>query len=252
MINVVAYTRVSSEKQVKEGQGLEVQEKSIQSYIKNNNYTLKNIFTDEGISGAEDLTKRKGLANAIKYIKENNIPYLLVQKLDRLARDTMLLGYLEFELKKVNCQIIATDQEFNDDPMGKLMKDILVAFASFEKQMINLRTSGGKKNKVEKKLFTGGKIPFGYKLINGDYLEINSTLKPIVRYIFSKRSKGHSLREISKGIKETFDYHIPFSSVGYIVKNTAYMGKYRQEKNSFIEIPSIISKSLYYKVNKSK
>ncbi|MGL6114688.1 recombinase family protein [Cetobacterium sp. SF1] len=250
MINAIGYIRVSSEKQVKEGQGLEVQKKSLLSYSLDNNIKLCKIFSDEGISGAEDLTKRKGLAEAINYIKENNINFLIIQKLDRLARDTMLLGYLEFELKKIKCQILATDQEFNKDPMGTLMKDIIVAFASFEKQMINLRTSSGKKNKVEKKLFTGGKVPFGYNLINSSFIEINKELQPIVKYIFSKRAKGLSLRKISNLIKDSFDFHLPFSSIGYIVKNPAYMGKYRQEKNIIIDIPPIISKSMFYKVNK--
>lgn len=250
MENVIAYIRVSSDKQVKEGQGLEVQKKTIIKYCNENNYNLLHIFSDEGISGSEDLNKRKGLALAINFIKENKIKYFILQKLDRLARDTMLLGYLEFELKKLNCSIIATDQEFNNDPLGNLMKDIIVAFASFEKQMINLRTTSGKKNKIEKKLFTGGTVPFGYTLINGDYLEIDKKLEPIVIHIFEKRAAGYSLREISKSLRENFNFHLAFSSVGYIVKNTAYIGKYRQMGNKFIDIPPIINSRLYNRINK--
>ena len=109
----VGYIRVSSERQVKEGQGLEIQEKSIRKYCKENNIELINIFSDEGISGAESLDKREGLAQAIEQIKslsKTNKPvdYLIAQKLDRVARNTMLLGYLEFELTRVKCSIISS------------------------------------------------------------------------------------------------------------------------------------------------
>jgi site-specific DNA recombinase len=240
MKKAIAYLRVSSEKQVRDGHGLEVQEKAILNYALENGIEVVSIFRDEGISGAEDLEKRKGMAEAINSIKSEKIPLLLVQKLDRVARDSMLLGYIEFELKRAGCDIVAVDQEFEQDPTGILMKNIIIAFAGFEKQLINLRTASGKKNKIEKKLFTAGSPPLGYKLINKDKLDIDPVTAPIVKYIFLAKQEKKSLRKIAQEVQELFNFKINHSSVSYVLNNNAYYGKYRQEKTKYIDIPPMI------------
>lgn len=249
----VGYIRVSSERQVREGQGLEIQEKSIIKYCKENNIELIDIFSDEGISGAESFDKREGLAKAIDKIKslarsKTPVDYLVSQKLDRIARNTMLLGYLEFELTKVKCSIISSDQKFEDTPNGVLMKDIIVAFASFEKKMINMRTNSGKKNKLSKMLHTSGNIPIGY-MSDGEKIIINQKEKIIIQFIFRERIKGLSYRAISDSIKSIFKVDLPYNSIKYIIENTIYMGKFRQE-NTYIDVPGIVSASSFYRANR--
>lgn len=252
MKKAIGYIRVSSEKQVKEGGGLEIQKKAIIDFCKKNQIELLEIFSDKGISGAEDIEKREGLACCFRRLRKNKdeIQYVIVQKLDRFARDTILLGYLEFELKKCHCELLAVDQNFNNDPSGKLMKDIISAFASFEKNMINIRTMSGKKNKIEKKLFTGGKIPLGYRLVNSDSVEIDEKTAPIVKCIFILRNKNFSYREISKYIENTFSINMHFTTVKYILSNKAYIGELSQEKKHIPIVP-LISKEDFYNVNSS-
>lgn len=255
----IGYIRVSSERQVKEGQGLEIQEKSIKKYCHENNIQLINIFADEGISGAESLDKRTGLAEAIEQIKfysrtETPVTYLVAQKLDRVARNTMLLGYLEFELTRFNCSIISSEQKFEDTPDGSLMKDIIVAFASFEKKMINMRTNSGKKNKLTKRLHTSGNIPVGY-MSEGENIVINEDEKEMIRFIFHQRITGHSYREIANDVKYIFGFDFPHTSIKYILENEIYMGKFRQV-NQHISVPPIISRASFYRAkgknNKNK
>ena len=249
----IGYIRVSSEKQVKEGQGLEIQKKSIIKYCKENNIELINIFADEGISGAESLDKREGLAEAIEKIKyysktSKPINFLVAQKLDRVARDTMLLGYLEFELTRMKCSIISSEQKFEDTPNGRLMKDIIIAFASFEKKMINMRTISGRKNKINKRLHTSGNIPIGY-ISDGENIIVNEEEREIIKFIFHERIIGNSYRTISNNVKSKFDLTIPYNSIKYIIENTIYIGKYRQE-NTYISVPNIISQASFYRANK--
>lgn len=252
MKKAIGYVRVSSEKQVKEGNGLEVQEKAIIDFCEKNKIFLLNIFSDEGISGAEDIEKREGLAECFAYLrryKEEEIDYVIVQKLDRFARDTILLGYLEFELKKCSCKLLSVDQKFNNDPSGKLMKDIISAFAAFEKNMINMRTLSGKKNKIEKKLFTGGKIPLGYKIVGGDSIEIDEKTAPIVKAIFVLRNKRFSYRKIAKYVENVFDISMHHTTIKYIISNKVYIGELSQEKKYSICVPSLITKEEFLKAN---
>ena len=70
MKNAVGYIRVSSEKQVKEGGGLEIQKKAIIEFCEKNQIRLLEIFSDEGISGAENLEKRDGLGRCFSYLRK--------------------------------------------------------------------------------------------------------------------------------------------------------------------------------------
>ncbi len=253
MKKAIGYVRVSSDKQVKEGGGLEVQKKAIIQFCEKQGIKLLDIFSDEGISGAEDIEKREGLAQCFAYIRKNKeeVKYVIVQKLDRFARDTILLGYLEFELKKCNCELLAADQKFNNDPSGKLMKDIISAFAAFEKNMINMRTSSGKKNKIEKRLFTGGKIPLGYKIVGNDFIQIDEKTAPIIKCIFVLRNKNFSYRKISRYIENVFCVPMHHTKVKYILSNKAYIGELSQEKKYHIPITPLITKEEFYKANSS-
>lgn len=251
MKKAVGYIRVSSERQVREGGGLEIQRKSIIEFCKKNQIDLLEIFSDEGISGAEDIEKREGIRKCFSYLKKgkNDIEYVIVQKLDRFARDTILLGYLEFELKKCHCELLAVDQKFDDDPSGKLMKDIISAFAAFEKNMINIRTMSGKKNKAEKKLFTGGKVPLGYKLVNKDFLQIDEKTAPIIRCIFILRKQNFSYRKISRYVENVFCIVMHFTTIRYILSNKVYIGEFTQEKKYRMPVAPLISKEEFYQIN---
>lgn len=230
---------------------MKFKKKTIIEFCKKNQIRLLEIFSDEGISGAEDLEKREGLGKCFSYLRKSkeNIECIIVQKLDRLARDTILLGYLEFELKKCKCELLAVDQKFDDDPSGKLMKDIISAFAAFEKNMINIRTISGKKNKAEKKLFTGGKVPLGYKLIDSSYLQIDEETAPIVRAIFILRNQNFSYRKIAKYVENVFCFAMHFTSIRYILSNKVYIGEFIQEKKYRIPVAPLISKEEFYKIN---
>lgn len=251
MKRAVGYVRVSSDKQVKEGGGLEIQKKSIIEFCNKNNIQILNIFCDEGISGAENIEKREGLANCFSAIRKSkvNVDYVIVQKLDRFARDTIFLGYLEFELKKCKCELLAVDQKFDNNPSGQLMKDIISAFAAFEKNMINLRTSSGKKNKIEKNLFTGGKVPMGYKLVNSDYIQVDEKTAPIVKCIFMLRNKRFSYRKIARYIENVFFVPMHFTTVKYILSNRAYIGELTQEKKFHIPITPLVNREEFYQAN---
>lgn len=63
----VIYCRVSSQKQVKKGDGLGSQETRCREYAKHKNYQITEVFRDEGISGS--LINRPGMQNMLSYLK---------------------------------------------------------------------------------------------------------------------------------------------------------------------------------------
>lgn len=61
--------RVSTEKQVDDGLGVDVQRQAISSWASKKEYRLVGEFTDAGISGSNGLETRAGLGDAFEYLK---------------------------------------------------------------------------------------------------------------------------------------------------------------------------------------
>jgi len=65
----VAYLRVSSEGQVKNGHGLGIQEQGVKAWAKANGHTIVAICSDEGLSGTLDAQDRPGLLRALNMVR---------------------------------------------------------------------------------------------------------------------------------------------------------------------------------------
>ena len=107
-------------------------------------------YTDIGISGAKGLDKRIGLAEALESLGKGD--ELIVAKLDRLARDSYLSAYLQFQVEKRGAKIVSASEETlnGDDATSKLLKTIITAFSEFERQQIKSRIKATMKLKISR------------------------------------------------------------------------------------------------------
>ena len=80
------YTRVSHDEQVRNGASLDAQLDALKQYCHEHSYTIKGIYTDEGISGAS-ISKRKGLTKMLKDASKGDT--ILFTKLDRFSRNLL-------------------------------------------------------------------------------------------------------------------------------------------------------------------
>ena len=197
---IVAYLRVSTDEQVESGLGLDAQLESIEKAIG----TPDKVFRDEGYSGSK--ANRPALLEALESLKEGDI--LAVAKRDRLARDTFLALWIEKEAKKRKASIISAAGEGNgDDPAAVLMRTLVDAFATYERQLIGLRTSAALAQKRKKGEKTGGDCPFGFALDpDGIHLKPNQDEQRAVSIIIELKDRGYTLRQIcaeleARGIK---------------------------------------------------
>ena len=88
-MRVAGYVRVSGIEQVKEGQGLEIQEGKIEAYCTEHDWTLVELYRDEGISGTKR-SKRAGLVQLLDDSHNGKFEAVVVASKDRLARETEL------------------------------------------------------------------------------------------------------------------------------------------------------------------
>lgn len=186
---VAQYIRVSTLEQAREGSSLEGQENSLKDLIKSNFHdknwvTNKNlIYIDDGYSGADD--ERPEYRRMMKDAQEGKFEVVLVWKIDRLFRKTiLLLGAIE-KLQKLGIEFVSKNESIDTSTtLGRFSLTVLGAIAEMERETIRERTIMGKVTKAKKGFYVGGKYPpYGYDVQNGKMV-INKDEAKVIREIF--------------------------------------------------------------------
>ena len=95
MSSIVAYYRVSTQKQGRSGLGLEAQRKAVQAFAQAEGFEVSAEFTEvETGKGSDALDRRPQLKAALAVAKKLKC-HVAVAKLDRLSRDAHFLLGLE-------------------------------------------------------------------------------------------------------------------------------------------------------------
>ncbi|HEY7306268.1 MAG TPA: recombinase family protein [Bryobacteraceae bacterium] len=151
MIKAFAYLRVSGKGQV-EGDGFARQRKAIREYAAAHGIKIVREFKEEGVSGTKELDNRPALLELMGALLSNGTKLVLVEKLDRLARDLMVQETLIGEMRKNGFELISVAEPdlLQDDPSRKLMRQIFGAISEYEKTMIVLKLRGAR-NRIRQK-----------------------------------------------------------------------------------------------------
>ena len=147
-----AYARVSTRKQFREGTGLEEQ-------IEKLNAVGYDELVVEEFTGAT--VKRPKFDELISKLEKGDT--LIVTKLDRLARTTSEGSILIKDLLNHGVIVHILNMGLIDDtPTGKLITNIFLAFAEYERDMIIERTQAGKEIARTKDGFRDGRPPIDW------------------------------------------------------------------------------------------
>lgn len=131
-----AYLRVSSEGQAKEDKnGYDRQAETIKEYAKANGIEIVQTFRD-GITGTTD--DRPALFEMLTSMQHNghNVRTVVIEKLDRLARDLMVQENIIRDFTKDGFQLISTAEGpdlGNSEPTRKFIRQVMGAVAEYEK-----------------------------------------------------------------------------------------------------------------------
>jgi len=194
---VLGYVRVSTDEQASSGLGLAAQRTAIEKAAAGLGLAVSGWFTDDGVSGSAPLEKRGGLAALLNTMREGDV--LLVAKRDRLARDLLLAGWLEKEAARRGARIVSAAGEGtgDDSPTSVLMRQIIDAFAQFERAMIRARTKAALDAKRQRGEKLGGHAPYGYRIVAGTKrLELDPAEQETIRRMVELRAEGKTIREV--------------------------------------------------------
>ncbi len=163
MTNAFGYLRVSSKGQV-EGDGFARQLEAIRSYAKGAGCRLVKVFREEGVSGTTDLENRPALMELFEALAANGTRLILIEKLDRLARDLMVQETIIGDLRKRGFELISVTEPdlLRRDPTRILMRQIFGAIAQYEKAMIVAKLRGARQRVKATHGRCEGRKPYGY------------------------------------------------------------------------------------------
>jgi putative DNA-invertase from lambdoid prophage Rac len=174
---VVIYSRVSTDRQVRDSQLQEVR-----AYCARRGWHDVEEFSDTA-SGAK--TNRQGLDALMALVRRGKVDAIVCFKLDRLGRSLAHLAQLIGELQTNRVALVCTSQGIDtsaSNPAAQLQLNILCAVAEFEREIIRERVNAGLKAARARG------VSFGRP----------STLRKYLPHVRALRKAGKNVSEIAR------------------------------------------------------
>ena len=232
------YTRVSTDNQAEvEFNSCEAQEAKIRSFIlSQENMEIFRVYSDPGFTGAN--LNRPALQEILEDVKQKKIDLVIAYKIDRLTRSPRDFYQLIEVFDKYGVNFISVTERFDTStPSGRLLRNIMLTFAQFERELTSERTRDKMLQRAQKGMWNGGGIPFGYKAENKKLAVVEERAK-IVRNIYENYILYRSVVKVYEELKNkniADEKGIPFSKseIWQILRNATYTGKVKFAKKVY-------------------
>ena len=254
------YIRVSTEEQVLEGFSIRGQEEKLRDYVRIKDWSLFNLYIDEGISG-KNIKDRPAANRLIEDVRAGHVKNVLVYKIDRLTRSTSDLVFLVDLFNQYNCAFNSLMESIDTQtPSGRMFIKIIGIFAEFERENIIERVKMGRDRKVKEGYsLCSSHASYGYDREPGKKIQtINEEETEIVREIFDRYVNENmslnsivrllNLRKIPSKKGKLWDR----KNLKNLLTNASYIGKVRHfidDEEHYVELEGlhepIISEDLF-------
>jgi site-specific DNA recombinase len=185
------YTRKSHEEGLdRDFNSLDAQRDSAETFIASQKHegwvALATRYDDGGFTGAN--TERPALKRLLADVEAGLIDVVVVYKIDRLSRSLLDFVNLLQVFERKNVAFVSVTQQFNTaNPMGRLILNILICFAQFERENIAERIRDKMAASRRRGKWVGGAPPLGYDIdYNAKKLVVNEAEAKTVRWIFQR------------------------------------------------------------------
>ena len=197
------YCRVSSDERLEqEFNSIDAQKEAGQSYVASQRsegwIPVVDDYDDPGFSGGN--TERPGLKRLMVDIERGLVDIVVVYKIDRLTRSLADFSKMVEVFERQGVSFVSVTQQFNTTTsMGRLMLNVLLSFAQFEREVTGERIRDKIAASKRKGLWMGGVPPLGYDVASR-LLVINETEADLVRRIFGEMLTIGSPTRIAQGL----------------------------------------------------
>ncbi|WP_417745740.1 recombinase family protein [Rosistilla oblonga] len=157
---------------------------------------LDERYDDGGFSGGN--LERPAMKRLMADIEAGRIDCVVVYKVDRLSRSLLDFSRVMETFEKHNVAFVSVTQQFNTaSSMGRLILNVLLSFAQFEREMISERTRDKIAATRRKGKWCGGVPVFGFTIEETKLVVVPHEAER-VRQIFDLYRRTHSLLETAK------------------------------------------------------
>ena len=241
LLRVAIYIRVSTDRQVKEGDSMRDQLATGQRYIDSHeNMILVDTYIDDGISGQK--LKRDDFQRLLDDVRDGRIDLIIFTRLDRWFRN--LRHYLNTQdiLDRNNVSWTAIEQPYFDTstPHGRAFVNNSMIWAELEAQNDSDRILGVFDDKVDNGEVLSGSTPLGYGIVD-KHLHPDDDA-PTAVSIFQFYRRTGNLSETLRYMEREFGLVRSAASLKNMLTNTKYVGVFRDNENY---CPAIIDRDLF-------
>lgn len=160
----IIYLRVSTKEQAQrgveaEGFSIPAQREAYEKRAQQLGAEVLMEFIDAGESARS--ADRPELQLMLKFLERRSCDYVIVHKVDRLARNRVDDVEINVAIKRAGAQLVSVTENIDETPSGMLMHGIMSSIAEFYSRNLATEIRKGMAQKV-KNGGTPGMVPFGY------------------------------------------------------------------------------------------
>ena len=144
----VIYTRVSSLKQITEGNGLDSQYTACLNFAKNKNIDIINSFKDGAISG--NTFERPGLHQMIDFIKKRKgETFIIFDDVSRFSRNIEDYYFFKAKIRRYGGELLSVKEDLESkNPINRLHEGIAVSTADYYRAMNTARVNSRMRERI--------------------------------------------------------------------------------------------------------
>jgi len=273
---VALYVRVSGTEQAERGT-VETQLEFLKNYARLHSWEIIETYRDEPVSGSSVVADRPDGGRLLRDAQRGRFEAVLVYKLDRLARSVYQLHEALQVLDAAGVAFLSATESFDTaTPYGRVILNLMAAFAEWERDLISERSHEGRKRNAREGRWPGGPPPLGYRVEAGVLVVDQEPIAgqayseaALIERIFTDVAAGTlSVRKLAVQLNtervptgQACNYprhktgkHLPAgwldTSLRRILRNPVYRGEmvYGKGKSGAIAAaaPAIVTPSLWY------
>ena len=261
------YCRVSTDERLdQEFNSVDAQREAGHAYVASQRsegwIPVADDYDDPGYSGGN--TERPALKRLMADIEQGKIDIVVVYKIDRLTRSLVDFSKMVDVFERQGVSFVSVTQQFNTTTsMGRLMLNVLLSFAQFEREVTGERIRDKFAASKRKGMWMGGTPPLGYDVVNR-HLVPNPKEAKLVRHIFERfiqlGSTTRLVRELrldgvttkswtTQDGKVRTGKPIDKTTIYHVINNRMYLGELHHKGQWFRgEQPPLIERRLFESV----
>ena len=204
-VRCAIYTRKSTEEGLEqEYSSLDAQRDAAEAYVASQKHegweVIPKPYDDGGFTGSN--MERPALQRLLADIAAGEIDCVIVYKVDRLSRSLLDFTKIVETFDQHGVSFVSVTQQFNTSTsMGRLVLNVLLSFAQFEREMISERIRDKVAASRRRGKWSGGMPLLGYTVKNTKLL-VDEIEADRVRQIFSLYIEYRSLLPVVKELRQ--------------------------------------------------